>query len=197
MFDSEEKMSYEVEDSNVGLFVFLIVVATIGSLGNLLVTFIYSKKRDKKTATFFIFVLAFSDLIVCSTLVPITIFMEYKQFFVESIWLCKLFYFMTTTCVPFSCLLMTTIAFDRFFCICIINRKIMNLKRSKLTVLCLIAISCLLGVIPTLASVVVQDQSNNNNNNNNNYNNDNNSNYINNGFNYSLNNDKNNKTLQV
>jgi hypothetical protein len=103
------------------LFGFLLVVSITGIIGNLIVTSVYINKNDKATSSFFILVLAFSDLVVCSILIPFTIFIEASNFQIESILFCKLYYFITTTIVPNGCFLMVSIAFDRFFCICQVN----------------------------------------------------------------------------
>lgn len=56
---------------------------------------------------------------------------------------------------------MVAIAFDRYFCICMVSKNVMNLNRAKLIVICLIVISCLLGVIPSLAAITAADMSSN------------------------------------
>jgi len=114
------------ENMHQSLFYFLSIVSVVGIIGNLIVTYVYLKKGDKQTASFFILVLAFSDLIVCSILVPSTIYMEYIEFRTSSAIYCKLHYFITTTIVPSCCFLMTSIAFDRFFCICRVIRALEN-----------------------------------------------------------------------
>jgi hypothetical protein len=51
---------------------FLIIfsfISVTGSIGNLLTAMVYWRKKDKQTSTFFILVLAISDLVVCSLLV--------------------------------------------------------------------------------------------------------------------------------
>ena len=141
-------------DEHLGLWAFLGSISMFGFIGNIMVTLVYSKKKDKQTSTFFILILALNDLYICSLLVPMTIYMETRLFETNNLALCKFHSFITTTAIPFSCLLMTAIAFDRFFCICMVYHKIMNLKRAKRIVLCLLVISGALGIIPALASVI-------------------------------------------
>lgn len=100
------------------VYIFLTTVGIVGVIGNLIVTSVYIHKDDKATSPFFILVLAFSDLIVCSILVPSTIYIEASNFQIDSVIICKAHYFITTTIVPNSCFLMVSIAFDRYFCIC-------------------------------------------------------------------------------
>ena len=111
--------------------VFLTLISVIGIIGNLIVAFVYWKKKDKQTSTFLILVLAFSDFTVCSIFVPLTIYMENVLYETSSLLLCKSFFFIQTTTVPFSSLLMTAIAFDRYFCICMPNRNLLTLPRTR------------------------------------------------------------------
>lgn len=134
---------------------FLASISIIGTVGNLLVTIVYWRKKDKQTSTFFILVLAMSDLAVCLLLVPMTIYMESVEFITDSAVLCKFYYFITTTTVPSSSLIMSAIAFDRYFCICMVNRVIMTLNRAKLLVTLLLLLSLLLGIIPAMSSVIL------------------------------------------
>jgi hypothetical protein len=139
---------------NEHIWIFLIAIGVIGTVGNLLVAVVYWRKKDKQTSTFFILVLALSDLAVCSILVPFTIYMESIVFETGSRAVCKLYFFLVTTTVPNSSLIMAAIAFDRYFCICMVNRVILTLKRAKYLVTTLVCISGLLGVIPALSSVI-------------------------------------------
>ena len=54
---------------------------------------------------------------------------------------------------------MIAIAFDRYFCICMVSKSVMNLQRAKILVIVLILVSCLMGVIPSLAAVIQQETS--------------------------------------
>jgi hypothetical protein len=95
---------------NNHIFKFLSLISIIGTIGNLLVVIVYWRKKDKQTSTFFILVLALSDLAVCSLLVPMTIYMEGILYETSSSFLCKLYFFLTTTTVPHSSLMMSAIA---------------------------------------------------------------------------------------
>ena len=139
------------------LTAFLTTISIVGTIGNLIVAFVYFQKRDKQTSTFFILMLAFIDLSVCSVLVPMTIYMENILFETSSIILCKTFFFLTTTTVPMSSLLMTAIAFDRYFCICMVSKNIMTLVKARFLAIILFIVSALCGVIPALAAVTIID----------------------------------------
>nr|QVK45738.1 G protein-coupled receptor [Proales similis] len=138
-----------------GVLIFLVSTSVVGTLGNLMVLTVYWQKSSKRTSSFFILVLAFSDLAVCLLLIPITVWMESIYFATSSLLLCKLFFFLTTTIVPSSSMLMSAIAFDRYFCICKVDKNVMSLGRAKLTVLLIVIASVSFGVIPTLSSTII------------------------------------------
>lgn len=126
--------------TNTYIFFYFYTISIVGTIGNSVVALVYWNKKDKQTSTFFILVLALSDLVVCLFLVPMTIHMENVLFETRSKTFCKLFFFLTTTVVPSSSLLMTAIAFDRYFCICMVNRTIMNLERARISVIFLLTV---------------------------------------------------------
>lgn len=146
---------------NEHIYTFLTSISIVGTIGNLIVAFVYWTKRDKQTSTFFILFLAFIDLTVCSVLVPTTIFMEKIYFETDNRLFCKSYFLLMTTSVPMSSLLMTSIAFDRYFCICMVNRNIMTLFRARIIGVVLLIISASLGVIPALATTTAHIQSSN------------------------------------
>lgn len=133
---------------------FLISISIIGLIGNLIVAFVYWQKKDKQTSTFFILILAFIDLSVCCLMIPMTIYIEYIKYETSNLFICKLHFFLLTTTVPSSSLLMTAIAFDRYFCICMANVKIITYPRAKLITLILLTISASLGVLPALIAQI-------------------------------------------
>lgn len=149
---------------NEHIYTFLTSISIVGTIGNLIVAFVYWTKRDKQTSTFFILFLAFIDLTVCSVLVPATIFIEKIYFETENGLFCRSYFFLLTTSVPMSSLLMTAIAFDRYFCICMVNRNMMTLFRAHLICIVLLVISASLGVIPALVATTASSTSSQNTN---------------------------------
>lgn len=135
-------------------FTFLGFVSVIGIIGNLIVASVYWRKKDKQTSTFFILILAFSDLSVCSFLIPMTIYFEKEAFYTDNLFLCKTYFFMTTFSVPASCFLMTAISIDRYFCICRASKNIMTQTKAKVIVAILLSLCGLLSVIPTLKATI-------------------------------------------
>jgi len=131
-----------------GIFVFLITISVTGAIGNSIVAFVYWRKRDRQTSTFFVLLLSINDLVICCILLPFTIYMEKIQFLTDNLYFCKTFFFLTTTIVPSSSLLMLALAFDRYFCICMVDKNIMNLHRAKIVALMLLIVGFLCGIIP-------------------------------------------------
>lgn len=140
---------------------FLTTISVVGLIGNLIVAFVYWQKKDKQTSTFFILVLAFIDFTVCCLLVPMTIYMESILYETTNVFICKAYFFLLTTTVPSSTLLMTAIAFDRYFCICQVSRNIVTLPRARIIGAILLTISVCLGIIPALASTIITNKINN------------------------------------
>ena len=130
------------------IFIFLTTISTIGTIGNSIVAIVYFKKKDKETSSFFVLLLSLNDLIICCILLPLTIYMEKIQFITDNIYFCKTFFFLTTTIVPSSSLLMLALAFDRYFCICMVDKNIMNLHRAKIVAILLLMIGLFCGIIP-------------------------------------------------
>lgn len=88
-------------------------VAVIGVLGNSVVLLVYLNKPQHHSATFFVIVLAFVDIFSCVVIIPFTVAIEAIQFKMTSVTLCKVYYFLFTSCIPISSLLITAIAIDR------------------------------------------------------------------------------------
>jgi hypothetical protein len=138
----------EQTQTSEGIFVFLITLSVVGTIGNSIVFFVYCRKQDRQTSTFFVLLLSLNDLAISALLLPFTIYMEKIQFLTENLYFCKTFFFLTTTIVPSSSLLMLALAFDRYFCICMVDKNIMNLHRAKLIAIMLLIIGLFCGIIP-------------------------------------------------
>ena len=55
----------------------------MGSIGNALVLYVFSKKKDKMVSTLFIVIMAIVDFSTCIFIMPCTIYMEYVNFKVK------------------------------------------------------------------------------------------------------------------
>jgi hypothetical protein len=56
------------------LWAVLLVTIILGTTGNILVLYVYSNRKDSKTCTFFIKILAIVDLIICLILAPLELY---------------------------------------------------------------------------------------------------------------------------
>ncbi|VDQ14047.1 unnamed protein product, partial [Trichobilharzia regenti] len=151
------------------------IICFIGILGNILVIIVYALKHDRLTATLFILVLAISDFLACVTLIPGTMIIEYLEWNIDSTFLCKFYYFINNSFIPFSSLLISCIAFDRYFCLCHPFKNILTRECAKRVIFSLICICLLLGFSSTFTVRVersrpeqdaVHDYKNDNSNNN-------------------------------
>lgn len=94
----------------------LAVFAVLGSAGNGLVLYVFTRRRDRLVSTLYIQVLAVVDLFASLVLMPFTAYMEYVDFHIASDVVCKFYLFLITSNIPFSALIMVAIAIDRFDC---------------------------------------------------------------------------------
>ena len=85
-----------------------------------------SMSRDK-TLDFFVLVLAISDTLVCTLIIPSTIVMEIYRFRIVNDILCKLYYVLFVTNTTFSSLLISAVALDRYLFICHSLKHILTL----------------------------------------------------------------------
>uniref|UniRef100_A0A094ZJF0 Orexin receptor type 2 n=1 Tax=Schistosoma haematobium TaxID=6185 RepID=A0A094ZJF0_SCHHA len=166
-------MTADLSNQIPTVLIMLGIICLIGIFGNTLVIIVYSLKQDRLTATLFILILAISDFLACITLIPGTMIIEYVEWNIDSTFLCKFYYFINNTFIPFSSLLISCIAFDRYFCLCHPFKNILTRERAKRVILILIFICIILGFSSTFTVRVEQvhfdtNIINNNDNNNNN-----------------------------
>nr|KAG5692051.1 hypothetical protein BaRGS_021483 [Batillaria attramentaria] len=154
----EEEINHElpVTGEMIALLTILSLFTVVGSVGNGLVLFVFSRVREKTTAQLFILALALIDLFTCMVIIPFTMFVEYTRYDIKYDFLCKLYQFLITSKVPLSAFIMVAIAFDRYFCICHPLRKIITPWRTKVIIVCLTLFASMLGVMTSLAYGVYQ-----------------------------------------
>ncbi|KAL8593416.1 hypothetical protein ACOMHN_067237 [Nucella lapillus] len=140
----------------IALLTVLSLFTVVGSVGNGLVLFVFSRVRDKTTAQIFILALALIDLFTCMVIIPFTMFVEYTRYDIKYDFLCKLYQFLITSKVPLSAFIMVAIAFDRYFCICLPLKKIITPWRTKVVIVSLALFASILGVMTSLAYGVYQ-----------------------------------------
>lgn len=132
------------------------VICAIGCIGNTIVIIVYSTKHDRMTANVFILALAMVDMFACICLMPLTIYIESVEWRISSEFLCKLYYIINNSFIPFSSLLISAIAFDRYFCICHPFLKIITITRAKQIIFALLVIALVHGGISSVCVVLVQ-----------------------------------------
>lgn len=137
----------------IGLLAFF---SLLGTTGNALVLYVYTRKRNKLPSTIFIISLAGTDLSVCIIVMPYTMTVEYLDYEIKYDILCKLYLFLITSNVPFSAFIMVAIAVDRYICICHPHWHVLDTRRAKLILFSLIVFSMILGIITALAYGVYQ-----------------------------------------
>lgn len=59
---------------SVAIWIILLITILFGTTGNILVLYVYINRKDNKTCTFFIKMLAVVDLIICLILAPLELY---------------------------------------------------------------------------------------------------------------------------
>ena len=137
----------------------LVVFSMFGSAGNALVLYVFSTAKDDLVSTLFIIVLAVVDFSTCLVIIPFTIVVHLVSYQIRFDLFCKLYQFLITSNIPFSALIMTAIAVDRYFCICHPFARLLTLRRARVVVLVLAAFASLLGIIGALTHSVYKRDS--------------------------------------
>ncbi|VDL48483.1 unnamed protein product [Hymenolepis diminuta] len=135
------------------------VFSSIGCIGNTIVIVIYSTKKDRLTSTVFILALAMVDSFACICLIPLTMYIESVEWRIESEFLCKFYYVINNSFIPFSSLLISCIAFDRYFAICHPFSQIITVSRAKHIIVAMLFLALLLGGVSSLTIVLQRDSS--------------------------------------
>ncbi|CAF0882035.1 unnamed protein product [Adineta steineri] len=131
----------------VTMWIILLVTIIFGTIGNILVLYVYINRKDNKTCTFFIKILAVVDLIICFILAPLELYQMTTG--IRNEFLCKFYGFLSTH-VLYSTFLITTIAFDRYFCICWPLYKIITIRRAHVIVIICGLLSSLFAIVPMM-----------------------------------------------
>lgn len=150
MMEEEITMETPVPGEMIALLTVLSLFTVVGSVGNGLVLFVFSRVRDKTTAQLFILALALIDLFTCMVIIPFTMFVEYTRYDIKYDFLCKLYQFLITFNVPLAAFIMVAIAVDRYFSICHPFLHAVTPRRARLTVFCLCIFAFSLGTITAL-----------------------------------------------
>ncbi|XP_052828200.1 cholecystokinin receptor type A [Octopus bimaculoides] len=139
----EKEAEYSVEYM-LGFFVI------VGVLGNGLAICVFARKKEKLPHTIFIITLAFTDFLTCSIVVPLAIYMIHMRFETNSEILCKVYFFLITSNVPFSAFIMVAIAVERYLSVCHPFLHLMKPKSTIFTILTMLLFASSLGVMTSL-----------------------------------------------
>ena len=145
------------EQTLVVLFI-LGVFSITGTVGNALVLYIYSKKKDKSTSSIFILSLAATDFLTCLVIIPYNIATLYLGYKLVYDIVCHVYMFLITCNVPFAAFIMVAIAIDRYFCICHPFLHVITIFRAKIIILILAVFSCALGSITSSMYAINRDK---------------------------------------
>jgi cholecystokinin A receptor/hypocretin (orexin) receptor 2 len=139
----------EVLDT-ITVTVYLSLFSLFGTIGNSSVLYIYSNKKEKSTAGIFIMSLAGADLFTCLIIMPFTEAVIYLDYYLQYDVPCKIYMFFITCNITFAAFIMVAIATDRYFCICHPFLHVLNIRRAKIIVFCLLVAASCLGIVTSL-----------------------------------------------
>ncbi|XP_048752271.1 neuropeptide S receptor-like [Ostrea edulis] len=126
---------------------YMSIFSVVGTIGNALVLYVFSRYKNKLTSTIFILTLAGVDFVTCCVTIPFTIATEAVKFHLKYDIICQIYLFLITTTVPFSAFVMVAIAVDRYLCIVYPFKHAMTIRRAEIIVGCLCGFAVLLGII--------------------------------------------------
>ncbi|XP_069101340.1 prolactin-releasing peptide receptor-like [Argopecten irradians] len=124
------------------------VLMVIGTVGNILVIYVYNWRLKRRSANLFIGTMAIFDLMSCVIAMPVEILDLSNPYMFYSGPICKIFRFSESVTVYGSAIILVLIAFDRYFKIC---KPLRILPLSRIKLMCVIAgILALLFATPSL-----------------------------------------------
>jgi cholecystokinin A receptor len=157
--DANNLHNVEEPLSKVELYIIMGILSclsVVGTAGNAIVLYVFSKKKDRLVSTLFILALAFVDFTTCLIVMPYTAVLEYLYFMCRYDIVCKVYQFLITSNIPFSALIMVAIAIDRYLCICHPFLHALNLQRAKIVIIVLAICAIGLGLCVSLMYGVYQ-----------------------------------------
>nr|ANO39043.1 GCR075 [Schmidtea mediterranea] len=143
-------MSPSIEHQIPIAMITMCVNSFIGCVGNGIVILIYCVQRNENcTVSLFIFVLAVIDFSTCLCVIPFTVVNEFLLWYIGSPALCFIYYVLNTFNVPFSSLLTSCVAIDRYCSICHPFHQIFTVHRAKILIISLGLFSLFLAITTT------------------------------------------------
>ncbi|XP_045163895.2 uncharacterized protein LOC123528232 [Mercenaria mercenaria] len=152
--EQEQPGAYETQ--TLVVIVILCIFSVVGTVGNGLVLYVFTRTTVKMASTIFILALAGTDFVTCLVIIPYTVTAIQLEYYLTYDVLCKTYQFLITCTVPLSAFIMVAIAVDRYICICHPFAHIMTVKRAKIIVGILAIFATILGLITALGYSVYQ-----------------------------------------
>jgi len=120
----------------IPIIVFIAVLMLVGTVGNMMVLYVYNWKLKRRSANVFISAMAVFDLLGCVVAMPANIYDLLYPYTFYDVAGCKVFRFVESATVYGSAIILLEIAFDRYFKICK-PLRVLDLSRVKL--MCIVA----------------------------------------------------------
>ena len=127
------------------VFVFVAIMMIVGTIGNILVLFVYCKRFRKTSSNYFIVAMAIFDLLACLIGMPTELYDLRHSYTFYSSTFCKIFRYTGSVTVYGSVFILIEIAIDRYFKICH-PLKIIDIMKIK--IMCIAS-----GIVAVLVSI--------------------------------------------
>lgn len=127
------------------VFVFIVIIMVVGTIGNTLVLFVYCKRFRNTSSNYFIVSMAVFDLLACVIGLPTELYDLRNSYTFYNSTVCKIFRYTESVVVYGSAIILVEIAIDRYFKIC---RPLMMIDINKIKIMCIVA-----GVIAVIISI--------------------------------------------
>ncbi|CAG2254545.1 unnamed protein product [Mytilus edulis] len=119
--------------------VYLTILCIIGTIGNMLIMYVYLIKfRRKATYRTFIVALAIADFLVCSLAIPFEIFQMTREYTFNAEWLCKFFRMFKNSFTLSSTLILIGLSVNRYRSICYPLRPKLSYCQALKCIVCLV-----------------------------------------------------------
>ncbi|OWF35087.1 orexin receptor type 2-like [Mizuhopecten yessoensis] len=144
------KLNDEKAIQYLPVIIYMMLLLLVGSIGNIVVFFVYWHKKTKTSSHYFILNLAILDLLTCLVGMPTEVAdLRYPYMFYAPA-ACKLLRFSESVSTIGSSITLIAVAFDRYYRICRLGKQI-SVKTAK--VICVIAI--IIGVATSWPACII------------------------------------------
>lgn len=126
----------------IPVIIFVVLIMIIGTVGNIMVIYIYTWRFKRRSANFFISGMAIFDLLGCLISMPAGVYDLIHSYTFEDAIGCKIVKYTEAVIIYGSSIILIEIAFDRYFKIC---KPLRILRTSRIKQMCLAA--CVFAII--------------------------------------------------